>query len=65
MKINEILTKAELENCKHQLPFGETYSTESLEFEIANHYPEMNITDFLLFRILCELEYFNSREDNK
>lgn len=53
MKIKEILTEEELKDCSL---WGVLYDAEKIEGRLINHYPEMELKDFLLFEILQELE---------
>lgn len=62
MKIKEFLSEEEMNKCMH---WGILYSIDDLEVAIAKHYPEMELKDFLLFRILMELKDMNERENER
>lgn len=53
MKIKEILTDEELKRCTH---WGNLVCIEDIECELSRHYPEMELKEYFLFRILMELE---------
>lgn len=53
MKIKEILTPEELEECH---TWGVYYDGEKLEGRLIRHVPEMTISEFCLYRIAEHLE---------
>lgn len=57
MKINEILTKEELEKCKGY--YGLYYDHEKLQDALTDHIQEFEIKDFYLMRIYQFLENIN------
>lgn len=61
MKINEILTEKELKDC---MTWGLVYSVDDIEISLARHYPEMEVKDYLLFRILMELQEIKQNGEN-
>lgn len=67
MKIKEILTQEEMNRCQK---WGVLWNVDDIEMELARHYPEMELRDFIEYRKLCELEdikaeliRFNEREE--
>lgn len=62
MKIKEILTNEELERCTH---WGNLYCVDDIECELPRHYPEMELRDYFLFRILMELEDIRRQGDEE
>ena len=57
MKINEILTKEELEKCKGY--YGIYYDQEKIHDAITDHIEQFEIKDFYLMKISQFLEQLN------
>lgn len=55
MKIKDILTKEELDTCYKELPFGSMVNEERLDMKLSNHVLDMELSDYLTYRILDTL----------
>lgn len=55
MKIKEILTKEEYNSCIAELPLGYMVNEERVDMKLSNHVPEMELRDYLVYRILDTL----------
>lgn len=57
MKIKEILTKEEYDSCISKLPFGYMVNEERIDMKLSNHVPEMELDEYLKYRILDTLNF--------
>lgn len=52
MKIKEILTDKEIEQCTKELPFGYMANEEAIDMKLANHVLDMDLKEYLIYRQL-------------